>query len=134
MKRKRPLYGLGVITVNDCMIKKLEKIQNVILCTLGLSKLNHLSGIKAVLNIKPIHSLYLQYKCILINLLNRHHLTKSLLNIITMPTYITNKISINNKHYFYEYQIDPNSCLNFIELILSFNSTRGKKKKHGRRN
>ena len=46
------LYGLGVVTLSDSFIKKLENSQNTIIRTfLGLSKYNHLSAIKKTLNI-----------------------------------------------------------------------------------
>ena len=92
----KSLYGLGVITVPDQMINKLEQTQNLIIRnTLGLTKFNHMSEIKYSLKIESIKSLYLQYKCILINLLNRHQLTKSLLSIITNSEYKTCKLSLN---------------------------------------
>jgi hypothetical protein len=92
----KSLYGLGVITVPDQMINKLELAQNLIIRnTLGLTKFNHMSEIKTSLKIESIKSLYLQYKCILINLLNRHQLTKSLLSIITNSEYKTCKLSLN---------------------------------------
>ncbi len=78
------------------MINKLELAQNLIIRnTLGLTKSNHMSEIKTSLKIESIKSLCLQYKCILINLLNRHQLTKSLLSIITNSEYKTCKLSLN---------------------------------------
>ena len=44
---------------------------------------------------ESVSSLYLQYKCILINLLNRHQLTKSLPNTITNTDYNICKLSLN---------------------------------------
>ena len=61
------LYGLGVVTLSDSFLKKLESAQNGIIRTfLGLSKYNHLSKIKKVLGIDSILNPYLKYKCILI--------------------------------------------------------------------
>jgi hypothetical protein len=54
-----------------------------------------MSEIKSSLKIESIKSLYLQYKCILINLLSIHQLTKSLLSIITNSEYKTCKLSLN---------------------------------------
>jgi hypothetical protein len=93
----KALYGLGVITVPDHLLQKLERIQNDVLrSTLGLSKYNHLSEIKEVLGIQTIEHSYLKYKCSLIGLLKRHPLSNSILQLLISENYPDNKLSLRH--------------------------------------
>jgi hypothetical protein len=92
----KALYSLSLLTLSDTMLKKLDNIQNMILRnTLGLSKFNHLSDIKYVLKIANVENVYLKYKCTLINLLKRHSLCNSLMEICCKADNLDKKSSIS---------------------------------------
>ncbi len=95
----KALYGLSIITLTDSMLRKLDRIQNMILRnTLSLSKYNHLSSIKSVLQIENIDIMYLKSKCSLFNILKRHPVSRALLQSCSVS-----EIKANKKNSTYDF-------------------------------
>ena len=105
-------YGIAITSLTESMISKLNIVQNsIIRSTLGLSSYNHLAGIRHILNIKDVKEIYFKMKCSLVKLINRHDLTKSLLNTLN------NSLTPMHKYSFIS---DLTKISHFIEKPLSF--------------